>query len=74
MIITSYKFVYADDEDAKEDESQSCYQFLIDFDKEEVETNCGDFYYDYSISFDNIIKLADYIKSRRNNGKETRKA
>ena len=67
MIITNYKFVYTDDEDAKEGESGSNYQFLIDFDKEEVVTNCGDYYYDYSISFDNIIKLADYIKSRRKN-------
>lgn len=70
MIITNYKFVYNDDEDAKEDESGSNYQFLIDFDNEVVETNCGDYYYDYSISFDNIIKLADYIKTTRKNGRK----
>ena len=64
MIITDYKF-YKDDEDAEEDKSHSAYLFLINFDTEEVETNCGDFYYDYSISFDNIIKLADYIKANR---------
>ena len=66
MKIIGDKF-YTDDEDAIEDKSGSCYQLLIKFDKEHVETNCGDFYYDYSISFDDIIELADYIKSRRKN-------
>lgn len=65
MIIKDYKF-YSDDEDAKDDKSGSCYELLIDFDRECVETNCGDFYYDYTISFDHFIKVADYIKSRTN--------
>lgn len=64
MIITEYKF-YGKDEDAEEDKSHTAYLFLINFDTEEVETNGGDSYYDYSISFDNIIKLADYIKANR---------
>lgn len=64
MIITDYKF-YKNDEDAEEDKSHSNYLFLINFDSEEVETICGDFYYVFSISFDNIIKLADYIKANR---------
>ena len=67
MKIVDYKFVCRDDEDEKEDYYKTCYLFYINFDEEEVETNCGDSYYDYSISFDNLIKLADYIKTRRNN-------
>lgn len=27
-----------------------------------VRTNCGDFYYDYEIPFDDLYKFVDYIK------------
>lgn len=56
---------YFDEDDAK---YPSCYKLLIDFDKREVTTNCGDFYYDYSIGFDDIIKVAEYIKSKETHG------
>ena len=36
-----------------------------DFKNEIVSTNCADYYYDYSISFDDFIKFADYIKKER---------
>lgn len=34
-----------------------------------VRTNCGDFYYDYDISFDDFIKFAEFIKKERRDGK-----
>lgn len=34
-----------------------------------VYTNCADYYYDYSISFDAFIKFAEFIKKEQKNGK-----
>lgn len=34
-------------------------------DKEQVMTNCGDGYYDYSVSFDTFLKVAEKIKELR---------
>lgn len=34
-------------------------------DEEEVATSCGDAYYDFSISFDTFLKVADKIKELR---------
>lgn len=65
-IIKDYKF-YFDNEDA--DKYPDAYNLLIDFENREVTTNCGDFYYDYTVSFDDFIKVAEYIKEKemRNN-------
>lgn len=72
MKIIDDVFVCSEDEDEKEEFYRTCYLLYINFEEEYVETNCGDSYYDYSISFDNIIKLADYIKSTRNKNHENR--
>lgn len=61
MVIKDFK-LYDDDEDAEK--YQDCYILKADFDKKEVTTNCGDFYYDYSISFDDFIKFAKHIEER----------
>ncbi len=58
-IIKNYK-LYFDDEDATK--YPNAYDLLIDFKNREVSTNCGDFYYDYTFSFDDIIKVTEYIK------------
>lgn len=39
-----------------------------DFENGCVCTNCGDYYYDYSISFDDFIKFAEFIKKERKDG------
>ena len=36
-----------------------------DFEEGYVNTNCADYYYDYSISFDDFIKFAEFIKKMR---------
>lgn len=36
-----------------------------DFKKGLVHTNCCDYYYNYSISFDDFIEFADFIKKER---------
>lgn len=59
MIIKDFKF-YNEDEDAEKYES--CYILVADFKTRTVTTNCGDFYYDYSIDFDDFIKFAKYIE------------
>ena len=59
------KFYFDDEDGAKYPET---YNLLIDFDKREVSTNCGDFYYDYSISFDDFIKVAEFIKAKETHG------
>ena len=38
------------------------YLLVADFDRKVVRTNCGDFYLDYEISFDDLFKFVDYIK------------
>ena len=48
-----------DDEEAKDSDS---YSLIADFDKRVVSTNCGDFYYDYDISFDDFLKFAKHIE------------
>lgn len=42
-----------------------------DFKNRVVRTNCGDFYYDYDISFDDLFIFSDYVKNMDNeiNGK-----
>ena len=67
-IIKDYKF-YFDNEAA--DEYPESYNLLIDFESREVTTNCGDFYYDYSFSFDDIIKVAEYIKEEERKQHDT---
>lgn len=39
-----------------------------DFEEGCVCTNCADNYYDYSISFDDFIKFAEFIKKEREDG------
>ena len=70
MKIVDNKFFYGNAQDAKDDKNRYCCELLIDFDKGLVRTNCGDPYYDYSISFDSIVELADCIKSRKKEGEE----
>lgn len=53
---------YNDEED--EQKHSDCYQLIADFDKREVSTNCGDFYYDLSFSFDDFIKFAKHIEEQ----------
>ncbi len=53
---------YQDEEDAQK--CPSCYQLIADFDKREVSTNCGDFYYDLSFSFDDFIKFAKHVEEQ----------
>lgn len=36
-----------------------------DFEEGYVHTNCADYYYNYSISFDDFIKFAEFIKKTR---------
>lgn len=38
--------------------------FTIDWKGEAVRTECGDFYYDYDISFEDIKRLYETIKKR----------
>ena len=40
------------------------YILIADFDKRVVSTNCGDFYYDYDISFDDFLKFARHIEKQ----------
>lgn len=40
-----------------------------DFKEGCVYTNCADYYYSYSITFDDLIKFAEFIKKEKNNGK-----
>lgn len=43
-----------------------------DFKEGCVDTNCADYYYNYSIPFDDFIKFAEFIKKERKNyGKRT---
>lgn len=39
-----------------------------DFKDGYVHTNCADYYYNYSISFDDFIKFAEFIKKERKDG------
>lgn len=39
-----------------------------DFKDGYVDTNCADYYYNYSISFDDFIKFAEFIKKERKDG------
>ena len=38
------------------------YLLVADFDRKVVSTNCGDFYLDYEISFDDLFKYVDFLK------------
>ena len=45
--------------------------YLIeDFKNRVVRTNCGDYYLDYDIPFDDLFKLVDYIKKTEREMKE----
>lgn len=52
--------LYTDDKDAKK--YSESYVFIADFDNREIETNCGDFYYDYGVSFDDFFKFAKEVE------------
>lgn len=58
-MIKDFKLIYND-----KDENTNTVLFYADFVNKIVLTNCGDFYYDYSIPFEDFIKFADYIKNR----------
>lgn len=38
--------------------------FTIDWERKAITTDCGDFYYDYDISFADVKRLYETIKSR----------
>lgn len=40
---------------------------LADFKEGYVHTNCADYYYNYSITFDDFIKFAEFIEKERKN-------
>lgn len=42
----------------------------VDFKEGYVHTNCADDYYNYSISLDDFIKFAEFIKKERKDGKK----
>ena len=62
---------YIKDGELIERDDEVCDEVLLRADFKEccVHTNCADYYYDYSISFDDFIKFADFIKKEKNNGK-----
>lgn len=64
MVIKDFKFlgIFNNDEDAEKDIDD--YLLMADFNKKEVRTNCGDSYYDISLSFDDFIKFAKHIEER----------
>lgn len=41
-----------------------------DFENSCVRTDCGDYYYDYSIPFDDFIKFAEFIKKEQERKKK----
>jgi hypothetical protein len=53
---------YQDKED--EQEYPDCYQLIADFDKREISTNCGDYYYDLTFNFDDFIRFAEHVKEQ----------
>lgn len=53
---------YQDEED--EQKYPDCYHLIADFDKREISTNCGDFYYDLTFSFDDFIKFAKHVEEQ----------
>lgn len=42
---------------------------IVDFKNRVVSTNCGDFYMDYDIPFDDLFELVDYIKETEKEAK-----
>lgn len=63
-VIKNFKIIkfYQDEED--EQKCPNCYQLIADFGTREVSTNCGDFYYDLSFSFDDFINFAKHIEEQ----------
>lgn len=49
----------------KKDEYGDEVLLWADFKEGYVNTNCADYYYNYSISFDDFIKFAEFIKKER---------
>lgn len=45
------------------------YGFKIDWVKREIWTNCGDWYYDYCLTFAELAQLAKYIEKGIQDGK-----
>lgn len=58
-------FVLHATEDQDDDDDIDTALLYADFDTGYVRTNCGDFYYDYDISFDDFLKFAEFIKMNR---------
>ena len=49
----------------KDDEFGDGVLLRADFKEGYVHTNCADYYYNYSIPFDDFIKFAEFIKKTR---------
>lgn len=47
-------------------------ELIVDFKNRVVRTNCGDFYMDYDIPFDDLFELVDYIKKNEKEMKEAK--
>ena len=45
-------------------------ELIVDFKNRVVSTNCGDFYMDTDILFDELFELVDYIKKTEREMKE----
>lgn len=52
----------------KDDEYGDEVLLWADFKEGCVHTNCADYYYNYSISFEDFIKFAEFIKKERKDG------
>lgn len=60
ITITDFEAKLVNEPFDKNDDSD--YLMTADFENRTVRTNCGDFYYDYDISFDDFIKFAHFIE------------
>ena len=61
MIINDFKLI-----DNDEDNNTNTVLLYANFEDKTISTNCGDFYYDYSISFEDFIKFAHFIEKTMN--------
>lgn len=59
-VINNFEAKLVDEPIDKNDDSN--YLMIADFERRVVGTNCGDFYYDYEIGFDDFIKFAHFIE------------
>lgn len=61
ITINNFEAKLVDEPFDKNDDSN--YLMIADFERRVVRTNCGDFYYDYGISFYDFTKFAHFIEN-----------